>query len=670
MLWRRNLLRFGAVLVAVGLLAITAAADPSSVPGPPPTDRPDPFETAAIDSDSGTDRVGLVDPATGAWHLRGAGGDVNSFFYGNPGDFPMVGDWDCDGIDTPGLYRQSDGFVYLRNSNSQGVADIRFFFGNPGDIPLAGDFDGDGCDTVSIYRAPEARIYIINALGASDGGLGAADFNYVFGDPGDKPFVGDFDGNGEDTIGLHRESTGFVYFRNSHTQGNANAQFFFGDPGDRLVAGDWGIIDQTDTPAVFRPPNTTFYFRHTNTQGNADETITMGEPGFLPVAGEWGDPPQGPMTGVDPGIDEPSSPNDPIVGQPGSPTTGTPGSGGDGPIPAGVTVTDLDANAAMGPLPDGLPPIESSMPLFSPDGETGGGLDPQWWHDLRYQTEASSWVSFASRPGPVGLLLALRISNGVVVSYGDTCTATLMHRRMAITAAHCLFDDNEIPYDGYRFYPAHYPKENREFYTADATFTWPSYVTWTGDAPIHLDYALVRLRPTAGVWPGDKYGWYEVATEYPLDSRTPQGVNYKFDERRSIVGYPVEGFFRWHSYSHANPPATYPWTCQTLDGAYYHAGGGWWLFASGCLHAGGMSGGPIFALRSGRWKIIGVNSSGQIPVHCGANNWPSSYPCPVVTDIRSRFAALYNSWAAPLLYTSSTVNDFDSLWDFAFTYPG
>jgi hypothetical protein len=232
--------------------------------------------------------VGLVDPSTGTWHLRGADGSITSFFYGNPGDHPFVGDWDCDGTDTPGLYRQSDGFAYLRNSNSQGNADIRFFFGNPGDIPMSGDFDGDGCDTVSIYRPAEARIYVINALGSNDGGLGAADFDYIFGNPGDKPFTGDFDGDGVDTLGLHRESTGFVYFRQSHTQGVADAEFFFGDPGDRLVAGDWGIIDGVDTPAIFRPVSSTFYFRHTNTQGNADSSFPWGEPPWLPLAGFFG----------------------------------------------------------------------------------------------------------------------------------------------------------------------------------------------------------------------------------------------------------------------------------------------------------------------------------------------------------------------------------------------
>ena len=87
-------------------------------------------------------------------------------------------------MDTPGLYRQSDGYVYLRNANSQGVADIAFFFGNPGDIPMSGDFDHDGCDTVSIFRPAEQQFYVINDLGSNDGGLGAAEFSFIFGDPG------------------------------------------------------------------------------------------------------------------------------------------------------------------------------------------------------------------------------------------------------------------------------------------------------------------------------------------------------------------------------------------------------------------------------------------------------------------------------------------------------
>jgi hypothetical protein len=229
--------------------------------------------------------VGLVDPATGRWHLR-AWGNAKTFYYGNPGDYPILGDWDCDGTATPGLYRQTDGYVYLRNSNTQGVADVRFFFGNPGDIPIAGDFDGDGCDTVSIYRPSEGRVFMHNQLGSQGETLGPAQLSYYFGNPGDKPFVGDFDGDGVDTVGLHRESTGLVYFRNSHTQGIADASFFFGNPGDRFVAGDW-TQDGIDTPGLFRPADTKLFFRNANTHGNADAALVWGNADWLPVAGRF-----------------------------------------------------------------------------------------------------------------------------------------------------------------------------------------------------------------------------------------------------------------------------------------------------------------------------------------------------------------------------------------------
>jgi hypothetical protein len=231
--------------------------------------------------------VGLVDRATGVWCLRGAFGELTSFYFGNPGDYPFMGDWDCDGVDTPGLYRQSDGYVYLRNSNSQGNADIKYFFGNPGDIPLAGDFDGDGCDTVSLYRPATTTFYVINTLGSDDQGLGTADTSYVFGNPGDKPFAGDFDADGTDTFGLHRESTGLMYFRNTHTQGPADHQFIYGNPGDRIVAGDWNN-NNTDTPGLYRPNSITFYLRYQNAAGAADATITFGESHWLPISGRFG----------------------------------------------------------------------------------------------------------------------------------------------------------------------------------------------------------------------------------------------------------------------------------------------------------------------------------------------------------------------------------------------
>ena len=220
---------------------------------------------------------------SGQWRVFdevGPESPVSSFFFGDPGDVPFMGDWDGDGVATPGLYRQSDGFVYVRDSNTQGVADREFFFGDPGDVPLVGDFDGDGRDSVSVWRASEARVYVINELGGDGGGLGAAEYSFGFGNPGDTPFVGDFDGDGVDSVGLYRTSTGFVYFRNGLSTGVADLEFFYGDPGDQILAGDWDG-DGDDTVAVYRPSTGRLYVSLENAAGTADWTGHVGTPAWV-----------------------------------------------------------------------------------------------------------------------------------------------------------------------------------------------------------------------------------------------------------------------------------------------------------------------------------------------------------------------------------------------------
>jgi hypothetical protein len=92
---------------------------------------------------------------------------------------------------------------------------------------------------------------------------------------GDTPFAGDFDGDGIDTIGLHRGSTGLIYFRNSHSPGLADGQFRFGDPGDVLVSGDWDG-DGDDTVAVYRPSEGMLHVKNSNIEGTADASLFIG----------------------------------------------------------------------------------------------------------------------------------------------------------------------------------------------------------------------------------------------------------------------------------------------------------------------------------------------------------------------------------------------------------
>jgi uncharacterized surface protein with fasciclin (FAS1) repeats len=233
--------------------------------------------------------VAAVDQSTGEWYLRNDDGSAQEFYFGDPGDVPLFGDWDGDTVSTPGVYRQSDGRVYLRNSNTQGIADLWFYFGNPNDVPLAGDWDGDGVDTISVFRPSTNQFFIINELGVNGGGLGAADYSFTFGDAGDVPFSGDWDGDGIDGVALHRESTGQVFFRNSLSTGVAEASTIYGDPGDMMVGGDWNG-NGVDTLGVYR--NGTFYLENTpikagssNGLGAADETFAFGMAGFYPLAG-------------------------------------------------------------------------------------------------------------------------------------------------------------------------------------------------------------------------------------------------------------------------------------------------------------------------------------------------------------------------------------------------
>ncbi len=228
--------------------------------------------------------VGLFDPETGWWELRSLSGVVSSFYFGVPGDYPLVGDWDCDGDETPGVYRQADASVHLVNTVGTFVGDMTYVYGIPGDIPLAGDFNGDGCDTVSVYRPSSGQVFIINRLGTDGLGLGAADLSYYFGIPGDRPFVGDLNGDGIDTVGVQRVAATTVFLRQSHTTGFADAAGFFSNAGDWLVAGDWRG-EGLDLLAFYRSDETHFVELEAFMPPHPD--ISFGESGWLPVAGAF-----------------------------------------------------------------------------------------------------------------------------------------------------------------------------------------------------------------------------------------------------------------------------------------------------------------------------------------------------------------------------------------------
>jgi hypothetical protein len=134
------------------------------------------------------------------------------------------------GADTTGVFRPSNGLLYLKNKNETGFADAALNYGLGGDYPVVGDWDGNGTVTIGVYR--NGYFYLKNA-----NTLGFAELVFPFGTPGDQPISGDWDGDGIDTIGVYRN--GQFMLRNSNTIGFAELIFGLGNPGDMPIAGNW-----------------------------------------------------------------------------------------------------------------------------------------------------------------------------------------------------------------------------------------------------------------------------------------------------------------------------------------------------------------------------------------------------------------------------------------------
>ena len=226
----------------------------------------------------GKDTTGVFRPSNGYLFMKNSN-DTGyadwAFNYGLPGDYPVVGDWDGNGTVTLGVYR--GGKFYLRNENTIGFADWVFAFGQIGDQPIAGDWNGDGVDTIGVYRGN--TFYLRNSNSA-----GPVEMSFSLGNAGDVGIAGDWNGDGLDTTGVFRPSNGYIYLKNTNETGFADLALNYGLPGDKPVTGDWDN-DGVDTIGVYR--GNTFYLRNENTNGFAQIVFSLGNSGDMPIAGNW-----------------------------------------------------------------------------------------------------------------------------------------------------------------------------------------------------------------------------------------------------------------------------------------------------------------------------------------------------------------------------------------------
>lgn len=190
----------------------------------------------------GIDTIGSF--TNGVWKIRNSnfpiinppfGGGILTINFGSTGDLPIVGDWNNDGIDSPGVYRPSTGQFFLTNSNlANPPVEITVIFGIGEDLPVAGDWNADGFDSVGVFRPSAGQFFLTddNVLTPN------IDQTLFFGIAGDLPTAGDWNGNGVDTIGVWRPATTEFFLTNDNI--NISNVFLFGQINtDQPIAGDW-----------------------------------------------------------------------------------------------------------------------------------------------------------------------------------------------------------------------------------------------------------------------------------------------------------------------------------------------------------------------------------------------------------------------------------------------
>ena len=235
----------------------------------------------------------------GAWDgcQQNGGQDLclyNSF--GQAGDMPAAGNWNGGAKSSIGVLRSGTGEWFIdHNGNHQwdgcGTDGCYSGFGAPGDLPVAGDWNGTGFAKIGVFRNGQWFLDA-NGNGAWDGC--GVDLCLNFGQMGDWPVAGNWDGGLKAGVGVFRNGTWFLdYNGNGKWDGcNIDRCYYgsFGQTGDLPAAGDWNG-DGKAKVGVFR--NGTWYLDY-NGNGAWDGCAvdrcyvgSFGVKGDLPVAGQW-----------------------------------------------------------------------------------------------------------------------------------------------------------------------------------------------------------------------------------------------------------------------------------------------------------------------------------------------------------------------------------------------
>jgi hypothetical protein len=179
---------------------------------------------------------------------------------------PVAGNWEGGRKASPGLWQPGGHFI-IDKSGAGELARIGPF-GYASDVPVTGDWNGDGRTEVGVWRPGDLSYYLdFNGDGNWDETKGDRKVGPFGFDVSDIPVTGDWNGDGEDEVGVwHHDlySREGYYYLDVDGDGTWNpagkdVKFGpFGEIGDVPMSGDWNG-DSRDEVAIWDPADGYFY---------------------------------------------------------------------------------------------------------------------------------------------------------------------------------------------------------------------------------------------------------------------------------------------------------------------------------------------------------------------------------------------------------------------------
>ena len=167
------------------------------------------------------------------------------------------------------------GAGYYLSDTFSGKATTEYSYGGAYDQVYVGDWDGNGTDTLAVRRGNQYHIRNSHTSGP-------ADIVIHYGDTNDVVLVGDWNGDGTDTLAVRRGNQ--YHIKNSISSGTADQVVHYGDTYDTVLVGDWDG-NRTDTLAVRR--GGAYFIKNSMTSGFADVVVHYGDTNDTVLVGDW-----------------------------------------------------------------------------------------------------------------------------------------------------------------------------------------------------------------------------------------------------------------------------------------------------------------------------------------------------------------------------------------------